>query len=475
MMSLNILLGIAHSNNQLYTEFLRNDYISLIGYVIKSDRCTKDCHLLKSIVNNACSMPIIITKADHLTLNENTMSIIVYPHLLISILHRYSDWYRSGADNSAVLDMFFLSILALTREKHPQRDFNIEQLKKCGLMKELLNFCKIYLVEFTCRVYISKTAAEAFISIISIFAGSPPCSSLLDEIMKLLLLLHKPSECFITHDRSKFYFLCTSYVFNMEKPTPVKNEKDAIIAKSSDEKNYCKVSKVKYNENVSVNRNWRHARVNNQHVILKRLRQIYKTHFLYKKVLQKFEKDLQMIVNYSKLNKNALYLLHLVQFSRWPQKHKRFYTENTRATYTKSRNNYDDKISRNKCFKNCSSVCKTQRLRRIFKRYITVNTIYGINSLGKKNLIENNIYLTDTNKDNTINLRSSGKHFKEKLHNTKINIRREGGNKKIIKVDIYNTAGISTLQSGLLLLLKDFFYLLPDNSIEEVGYKLYFY
>lgn len=208
-LALDLLLQVAHSDAQLYTEFLRQDYFSLIGYVIKSERCSKDVQLLRSIVNNACSQPLISRRGDGLHVNDNTTAILIYPRLLLGVLQRYSDWHRSGATHSDVLDLLFRSILALSRDKHPHRDFNMEQLQNSGLLRSLLNLCKVYVIESPSPVHISPYAAECFVQILAVFAGSPPAPSLLDEMMKLLLLLHKPSECYVTHDRANFYFLLT--------------------------------------------------------------------------------------------------------------------------------------------------------------------------------------------------------------------------------------------------------------------------
>lgn len=196
----------------MYTEFIQTNTISLIGAVLRTPKCVKGIFLLKSILDISCDAPVLIkrTGSDKFQVISNTNACIIHPDLLISVINRYSDWCDYKKDESEILDFLFETILALVREKHLHQDLNILRLTRSGLISSLLNFCKIYLVGFPRPIYISKIAAEHLVALVSIFAGAPPTSSLLDEIMKLLLLLQRPSDSFVTHDRSKFYFLLSS-------------------------------------------------------------------------------------------------------------------------------------------------------------------------------------------------------------------------------------------------------------------------
>ncbi|KAH8278307.1 hypothetical protein KR044_010890, partial [Drosophila immigrans] len=304
-LALDLLLQLAHSDAQLYTEFLRQDYLALIGYVIKSERCSKDVQLLRSIVNNACSQPLISRRGDGLHVNDNTTACLVYPRLLLAVLQRYSDWHRSGATHSDVLDMLFRSILALSRDKHPQRDFNMEQLQNAGLLRALLNLCKVYVIESPSPVHISPYAAECFVQILAVFAGSPPAPSLLDEMMKLLLLLHKPSECFVTHDRSNFYFLLTPLL-------PVK-ERSLVAANLSRVTTSFRRQLQPAAQEIDAERAER----------IRRLRRLHTSQSSYKRALHELEDQLEQMADCSNLNKAALRLLSPVEATRWRQKFKR--------------------------------------------------------------------------------------------------------------------------------------------------------
>lgn len=216
-LALTFFLKIAHSNSNLYTEFIRKDFTSLIGPVVRSTRCIKGINLLNSILETACDKPVLTRRSDGFYVVATTTANIVHPNLLMSIIHRYSDWHIPKCNDSSMLATLLETFLALVREKHPRQIQNIQSLSKAGLISALLSFCKIHLVGVPEPVFLSRQAADSIVNLISIFAGSPPSSVLLDDIIKVLLLLHRPSESFITHDRSKFYFLMSSMVMVKQK------------------------------------------------------------------------------------------------------------------------------------------------------------------------------------------------------------------------------------------------------------------
>ncbi|KAI8121400.1 hypothetical protein FF38_05913 [Lucilia cuprina] len=477
-MALDILLNIAFSESQLYTEFQRNDYINLIGYVIKTERCTKDCNLLKSIINNACSQPLILKKGDLLQVNDTTVATVVYPKLFISILHRYSDWHRSGAENSDVLDMLFQTILALTREKHPQRDFNIEQFSKEGLMRELLNLCKVYVIESPNPVFISKKAAEAFVNIISVFAGSPPKPCLLDEIMKLMLLLHKPSECYITHDRSKFYFLLTPEIPIKEKSSLSAaanlSRVTASFKRNSTKRNQQggakPLSDLNTNSNSTHSSNSdvdpaRQARIN-------RLRKLHKTVTAYKRPLDEFEENLENMADCTKLNKNALRLVNPLEVSKWRLKFKKSSTLSTPNSSIKHTHTHSPHKSR--ALTKCTGFLKqSPQNKRIQRKRMRLHSASSARSLALADG-EKHMRLTSRKSDSSLHSLAASLNMDlsecpglNEVFNSKSTLQQKKST-ILHKTDTFSSVGIAALQSGLMLLLKDFLCLLPDTDIDDV-------
>lgn len=144
-----------------------------------------------------------------MSVNKNVC--IIYADLFVGIIKHYSDWHSPNAENCDIIEMLFGAIHALVSEKHTYQALNISRLSKAKLMPALFNFLKIHLTSGSQQqICWSKQAAETLVNIIRIFAGAPPAPALLDDIVKVLLMLHRPSNSFVTHDRSKFYFLLTS-------------------------------------------------------------------------------------------------------------------------------------------------------------------------------------------------------------------------------------------------------------------------
>lgn len=209
--ALQFLLKVAHSNSALYTEFIRKNYIGLIGAIIRSEKCIKSIRLLNAVLETACSGSIISKGPDGFEISINKNVCIIYADLFVGIINHYSDWHSPNSEHCDIIEMLFSAIQSLVSEKHTYQALNISRLSKAKLVPALFNFCKIYLTSGSQQqICWSQQAAESMVSIIRIFAGAPPASALLDDIVKVLLMLHRPSNSFVTHDASKFYFLLSS-------------------------------------------------------------------------------------------------------------------------------------------------------------------------------------------------------------------------------------------------------------------------
>lgn len=216
--ALSFVLRTIHTNSTLYSEFRRKDGMCLLSPIIKSDRCQKGIALLNAILEVACDYPVLTVRPENrLFVNGVTSACLLYPSLVVSVIHRYSDWHTPNYPNAEVIETLLVVIQALVREKHPRQSVNIGRLNEVGLIPNLLHFCKLYLIGIPNPVKISVKTADSLINLVSIFAGAPPSPTLLDDIAKVLLLLHRPSDSFITHDRSKFYFLSTPAVLAKPK------------------------------------------------------------------------------------------------------------------------------------------------------------------------------------------------------------------------------------------------------------------
>lgn len=363
-------------------------------------------------MNNACNQPIITKKLGTIKVSENTSACIIYPDLIVNIIARYSDWHKTKATscgNSEILTILLQCIHSLVRDKHPHKNFNIQQLSRYGLIKELLNLCKIHIIEEFKPIFISANSAELFVDILGIFA-SPPTPSIIDEIVKLLLLLHKPNKCFILHDRSQMYFLVSP-----EQPSKPKS-----------------------------------------------LMSIPGTAQLRWPTTKKFH------VNASKDRKSNKDRLYMVTSSplKTLKSSRRFSTSYETLAAIVS---FDEKINEKKIlryFKNGNLTI----LKNIEKQYgkMPSNRVYK--KYRKKNILHrkaSNITSSRTNSE----MEFASKEF-DIIHSDEISSSNQTTVKRSrsssFKNDLYNSVGIIKLQEKLFLLLKDYLLILPDNHADEV-------
>ncbi|GAB0097780.1 hypothetical protein DMENIID0001_134480 [Sergentomyia squamirostris] len=220
--ALKILLQIAHSSVELYTEFIKGEYLNTIGSIIKTTKCCKDLHLLQCFMDVAFDSPVLVEHFDGsfgLTLNH---SYLIYPELVIFIISNYKDWY---SDDGEVLETTLMIIKSLTTKS--TKDMNIKRLMSVDLLPNLINFCKIYFVGASPPSNITPKSAKLIVDILAGCGPTPPSISFIDEIAKLLLLLHEPSYTYITQDRANYYYL-------LSKTTPSSPKFNQHIARTAE-------------------------------------------------------------------------------------------------------------------------------------------------------------------------------------------------------------------------------------------------
>lgn len=238
--ALQFLLKIAHSNSEFYTEFTRQNYFSLIGAVIRSEKCSKSINLLNAVLETACSASILSKASDGHTITSSKNVYIIHPELFVSIINHYSDWHLPNADNCDIIETLFSAIQTLVSEKHTYQSLNISRLSHAKLVPAIFNFCKTHLtIDSQQPIFWSKQAAESMVNIIRVFSAAPPAPALLDDIVKVLLMLHNPINTFVTHDRSKFFFLLPSSSSSKKKNSlPLVSRSLSLNANSVDKPNH---------------------------------------------------------------------------------------------------------------------------------------------------------------------------------------------------------------------------------------------
>ncbi|XP_035781558.1 lysosomal-trafficking regulator-like [Anopheles albimanus] len=202
--ALKLLLRIAHSNHEFYNEFVQCNHLELIDIVLKSARCHKDLALLTTLFELGFDQPIIARRqADQYRVLTGSTARVRYPAIITFLLENFHIWIDRSEE---VLDLLFDTLATATRDKHPAMMYNCARLQDAALVPALIDFCRVNFVIPARTVKISRKAADLLVSLISILSPTPPRVPLLNEIMELLLLMHKPTDSYVTHDRQKFYF-----------------------------------------------------------------------------------------------------------------------------------------------------------------------------------------------------------------------------------------------------------------------------
>lgn len=201
--ALYVFLRVAHSNNHLYSEFEQKNLFNLVAHVFKHSSCYNGPGMLKAILDVIYGGTMFNRRssADDYQINEHSELNIQNPKLLLTLLENFSIF-----QSPEVLDLLFKSLMVVVRENHPHKVFNRQCLTDHDFYAKLIEFCKIHLANSANAIPISSTTALLIVELLKMLSKDPPVMWSMSELQKLLLLMHHPSESFVTHDRSKFYF-----------------------------------------------------------------------------------------------------------------------------------------------------------------------------------------------------------------------------------------------------------------------------
>lgn len=202
--ALHIFLKLSHSNNDLFKEFQEKKLFNLVAHVFKKQKCLRGPDMMKAVMDVVCGVSLYqnLPHSGFMIVNHSELC-ISHPGLIFDVLEHYSIF---DPDDSLVLDLFLGGLLLMTRESHQNFHINVYCLKNNDFLNRLLLFCEVYLTNTVSTIKISKLSASAIVSIMKLL-NSEPSLDYIKKIFKLILLLHQYSETFVTHDRSKFFFL----------------------------------------------------------------------------------------------------------------------------------------------------------------------------------------------------------------------------------------------------------------------------
>ncbi|MCJ8730848.1 hypothetical protein PDJAM_G00189080 [Pangasius djambal] len=201
-LALQVLLSLVKHNQHRMHEMECCHGYSMIHQVLMKTKCIVGYHILKTLLDGCCSGSILIVKEDgHWHLDTESTTVVQDLRLLSEILLDWKIWAKA---QSGVWETLLAALEILIREHHPQQAFNIQQLLKAHVVHRFLLTCQENQDEHLASV--PQEVCLSFIKIIQEVLGSPPDLDLLRLLYNFLLAVHPPTNTYVCHTPSSFYF-----------------------------------------------------------------------------------------------------------------------------------------------------------------------------------------------------------------------------------------------------------------------------
>ncbi|KAM9364527.1 LOW QUALITY PROTEIN: lysosomal-trafficking regulator [Pholidichthys leucotaenia] len=204
-LALQVLLSLSKFNQHRIHEMDCYHGYSMIHQVLIKSKCIVGYHMLKTLLDGCCSGPILILGDDgQFRLDTESVAVVQDLRLLSDILLDWKIWAKAEC---GVWETLLAALEILIRVHHPHQFFNIRQFLKAEIVHCFLLTCQVlqehrdeYLTTIPQEVCLS------FIKIIQEVLGSPPDMDLLKLIYNFLLAVHPPTNTYVCHTPSTFYF-----------------------------------------------------------------------------------------------------------------------------------------------------------------------------------------------------------------------------------------------------------------------------
>ncbi|CRK97431.1 CLUMA_CG010820, isoform A [Clunio marinus] len=207
--ALYVFLKMSYSCNNLYVEFEQRKLFNLVAHVFKHSNCNKGGGMLKAILDVIYGGTMFYKNlnSEDYRINEKSVLNIQNPKLLLKLLENFSIFQTMEKSEVNVLDLLFQSLMVVVRDNHPHKYLNRQYLLEHDFYMKIIQFCKIHLTIPANTIPITPETALIIVRLLKMLSKTPTSFRCMKEIQKLLLLMHHPSESFVTHDRTKFHFI----------------------------------------------------------------------------------------------------------------------------------------------------------------------------------------------------------------------------------------------------------------------------
>uniref|UniRef100_A0A8C7IP42 Lysosomal trafficking regulator n=1 Tax=Oncorhynchus kisutch TaxID=8019 RepID=A0A8C7IP42_ONCKI len=204
-LALQVLLSLAKYNQHRINEMDCYHGYSMIHQVLIKSKCIVGYHILKTLLDGSCSSPILTLGDDgQFHLDTESTAVVQDIKLLSEVLLDWKIWAKA---QGGVWETLLAGLEILIRVHHPQQVFNIRQFLKAQVVHRFLLTCQV-LQEHRDEhlTSIPQEVCLSFVKIIQEVLGSPPDLDLLRLVYNFLLAVHPPTNTYVCHTPTSFYF-----------------------------------------------------------------------------------------------------------------------------------------------------------------------------------------------------------------------------------------------------------------------------
>ncbi|XP_048656352.1 lysosomal-trafficking regulator isoform X3 [Marmota marmota marmota] len=204
-LALRVLLSLVKFNQQRAHELENCNGLSMIHQVLIKQKCIVGFHILKTLLEGCCGEDIIhINENGEFKLDIESNAIIQDVKLLEELLLDWKIWNKA---EPGVWETLLAALEALIRAEHQQQWFNTQQLLKARAVHHFLLMCQVLQEHKEGQLTsMPREVCRSFVKIIAEVLGSPPDLELLTIIFNFLLAVHPPTNTYVCHNPTNFYF-----------------------------------------------------------------------------------------------------------------------------------------------------------------------------------------------------------------------------------------------------------------------------
>ncbi|XP_035176417.1 lysosomal-trafficking regulator [Oxyura jamaicensis] len=204
-LALQLILSLTKYNQQRIQEMKNCNGYSMIHRVLIKPKCIVGFCMLKTLLEGCCSGEILYTNENgQFMLVADSTAVIQDVQLLEKLLLDWKIWSKA---KQGVWETLLAALEILIRANHHQQMFNIKQLLKAQVVHHFLLTCQVLQEHKEGHIAsLPQEVCRSFVKIIEEVLGSPPDLELLTLIFNFLLAVHPPTNTYVCHNPTNFYF-----------------------------------------------------------------------------------------------------------------------------------------------------------------------------------------------------------------------------------------------------------------------------